>query len=196
MQAEIENGNGRIYPIEVLAREVERYSKLVAEGRALGELKHPAASPTIDYDRASHRFISLEQDGNNIVGKALILEGTPCGDLVRGLIKGGVKLGVSSRGMGTTVVKNGKTYVNEDFRLITPADIVYNPSAPEAFVDAMMEDADWIYEAGKWVPQFDRFIEENKEKIKTASKYDLLSDKLPKQLMEDYFKKLSKTYIR
>jgi hypothetical protein len=190
MQAEITNGNQRIYPLEVLATEVARYNKeYTSPGRALGELKHPDANPSIDLDRASHRIVELVQEGNNFIGKALLLD-TPCGNIAKGLIRGGVKLGVSSRGLGSVSQKEGKTYVNSDFRLITPADIVFNPSAPEAMVDAIMEEAEWVMQGGKWVAQF---VEQTQEVVHKTPAQSLRDGDFAKKVMANYFAKLSKS---
>jgi len=151
MMAEKENRNKRIYPKEVLAEAVKKYvTEQVKTGRAVGELNHPEG-PTINLDKVSHKITELKFEGNNVVGKALILD-TPMGKIVKGLIDGGVKLGVSSRGMGTVEEKDGKTYVKDDFMLST-VDIVQDPSAPAAFVDGIMEGVEWVYESGVLKPQ-------------------------------------------
>jgi hypothetical protein len=146
MQAEKENRNKRIYPIEVLKSATEKYIKeQVKTGRACGELNHPEG-PQINLDKVSHRITDLKFEGNNVVGKALVLN-TPMGQIVKGLVEGGCKLGVSSRGMGTVEQKEGKTYVKDDFVLAT-VDIVQDPSAPAAFVDGIMEGVEWIWDNG------------------------------------------------
>jgi hypothetical protein len=151
MMAEKENRNKRIYPKDVLAEAVKKYvTEQVKTGRAVGELNHPEG-PTINLDKVSHKITELKFEGNNVVGKALILD-TPMGKIVKGLIDGGVKLGVSSRGMGTVEEKDGKTYVKDDFMLST-VDIVQDPSAPAAFVDGIMEGVEWVYESGVLKPQ-------------------------------------------
>ena len=150
MQSEAENRNKRIYPKEVLAEAVRKYStEQVSKGRAVGELDHPAG-PTINLDKVSHKITSLKFEGNNVVGRALILD-TPMGQIVKGLMDGGVKLGVSSRGMGTVEQKDGKTYVKDDYILST-VDIVQDPSAPKAFVDGIMEGVEWIMDNGVLTP--------------------------------------------
>ena len=137
MQAEQKNRNGRIYPKETLFKAVEKYiNEQVKTGRAVGELDHPAG-PQINLDKVSHKITRLEFDGDNVVGKAQVLN-TPMGKIVEGLIEGGVKLGVSSRGMGTVENRKGATYVNDDYMLST-VDIVQDPSAQGAFVDGIME---------------------------------------------------------
>ena len=147
MQSEIKNRNGRIYPKEVIAKEVKRYNKeFIKEDRAFGELGHPEG-PTINLDKVSHMITKLEEDGNNYVGRAKILS-TPNGQIVKNLIDDGAKLGVSSRGLGSLESKGNAQYVKDDFQLATAADIVADPSAPEAFVEGIMEGVDWIYENG------------------------------------------------
>ena len=141
MQAEGKNKNGRVYTREVLTQAVDRYNnEQVKTGRAVGELNHPDG-PSINLDKVSHRITELKWDGNNVVGKALILD-TPMGQIVKGLVEGGVQLGVSSRGMGSLETKNGVNYVKDDFHLAT-VDIVQDPSAPNAFVNGIMEGVDW-----------------------------------------------------
>jgi hypothetical protein len=146
MQSESENRNKRIYPKNVLAEAVNKYvTEQVKTGRAVGELDHPAG-PTINLDKVSHKITNLKFEGNNVVGRALILD-TPMGKIVKGLIDGGVKLGVSSRGMGTVENKDNKTYVKDDYILST-VDIVQDPSAPKAFVDGIMEGVEWVWDNG------------------------------------------------
>lgn len=153
LQGDISNRNGRLYPIETLRREVNRYHEnFILKGRALGELGHPQG-PTVNLDRVSHKIIRLEQKGRNFHGKAKLLE-TPMGLIAKSLIKEGVTLGVSSRGVGSLkMAPNGKKIVGEDFMLATAADIVADPSAPDAFVQGIMEDKEWIYDASRksWV---------------------------------------------
>ena len=145
LQAEIVNRNKRCYPLSTMVNEVKRYNEaFVSKGRALGELGHPDG-PQINLDRVSHKIVSLTQEGNNFVGKAQIL-GTPMGKIAESLLESGVKLGVSSRGMGSIVNKEGISYVGEDFMLATAADIVADPSAPDAFVDGVMEGKEWVWE--------------------------------------------------
>lgn len=147
LQADIKNRNGRIYPFGVLEREVGRYNEqYVGAGRALGELGHPDG-PTVNLDRVSHKIVSLRSEGSNFIGKAQILS-TPMGDIAKSLLESGVKLGVSSRGMGSIEEKNGANYVRDDFMLATAADIVADPSAPDAFVNGIMEGKEWIWENG------------------------------------------------
>jgi hypothetical protein len=148
LQGGIQNRNGRMYPTETLAREVGRYNEnFVMKGRALGELGHPDG-PTVNLDRVSHKIVSLTQEGNNFRGKAQLLE-TPMGKIARSLIDEGVMLGVSSRGVGSLKEdRNGCKVVGEDFMLATAADIVADPSAPDAFVSGIMEGKEWVWEGG------------------------------------------------
>ena len=148
LQGEIKNRNGRMYPISTLAREVGRYNEnYVAKGRALGELGHPDG-PTVNLDRVSHKITSLVQEGNNFKGKAQILN-TPMGKIASSLLDEGVMLGVSSRGVGSLqTTSEGHKVVGEDFMLATAADIVADPSAPDAFVSGIMEGKEWIWEGG------------------------------------------------
>jgi len=147
MQADIKNRNGRVYPMAVLQKEVDRYNKeFVAEGRAFGELGHPDG-PTVNLDRVSHMVTSLEADGKNFIGEAKLLS-TPMGEIAKALIKDGGKLGVSSRGMGSLESRNGANYVKNDFYLATAADIVADPSAPKAFVEGIMEGKEWVWSNG------------------------------------------------
>ena len=150
MQADIKNRNGRIYPMEVLEKEVRRYNKeQIKENRAFGELGHPEG-PTINLERASHMITDLYPDGKNFIGEAKILS-TPMGKIVENLMEDGAKLGVSSRGMGSLNQKNGAHYVRNDFYLATAADIVADPSAPNAFVEGSMEGKDWVWNNGSLV---------------------------------------------
>ena len=148
LQGNITNRNGRMYPMETLRREVGRYNESnVTSGRALGELGHPD-SPTVNLDRVSHKIVSLKESGSNFVGKAKILD-TPMGQIASSLIKEGVKLGVSSRGIGSLKpTKEGFNVVGDDFMLATAADIVADPSAPDAFVEGIMEGKDWVWDGG------------------------------------------------
>jgi hypothetical protein len=174
MQSEIKNRNGRVYPKEVMRKEVNRYVKeFVEKKRAFGELGHPDG-PTINLDKVSHMITSLEEDGNNYVGKAKILS-TPNGQIVRNLIDDGAKLGVSSRGLGSLEQKGGAQYVKDDFQLATAGDIVADPSAPEAFVEGIMEGVEWVMENGilKAVE-----MEKMQKELRTASLNQLEETKL------------------
>ena len=150
MQADIKNRNGRIYPQEVLEKEVRRYNKdQINNNRAYGELGHPEG-PTINLERASHMITKLYPDGKNFIGEAKVLS-TPMGKIVENLLDDGAKLGVSSRGMGSLNQKNGANYVRDDFYLATAADIVADPSAPNAFVQGIMEGKEWVWNHGTLV---------------------------------------------
>ena len=147
MQAETKNRNGRVYPLDVLQKEVNRYNKeLVETKRAFGELGHPDG-PTVNLDRVSHMIEELVPEGKDIIGKAKILD-TPNGKIVQELINAGAKLGVSSRGMGTLEKKGQTNYVKDDFYLATAGDIVADPSAPKAFVEGIMEGKEWVWDNG------------------------------------------------
>ena len=150
MQADIKNRNGRVYPYEVLEKEVRKYNKnFINEKRAYGELGHPDG-PTVNLERVSHMITKLHPDGKNFMGEAKIL-GTPMGNIVKNLMDEGAKLGVSSRGMGSLDSKNGANYVRDDFYLATAADIVADPSAPNAFVEGIMEGKEWVWNNGSLV---------------------------------------------
>jgi len=163
MQADSKNRNGRIYEKEILEKAVNKYvTEQVNTGRAVGELNHPEG-PTINLDKVSHKITELRFEGSDVIGKASILK-TPMGQIVEGLLEGGVKLGVSSRGMGSLAQKNGAMYVKDDFMLST-VDIVQDPSAPEAFVNGVMEGVDWVWNNGILCPQE---VEEIETEIKEA----------------------------
>ena len=147
LQGNIKNRNGRMYPMETLQREVARYNESnITSGRALGELGHPDG-PSINLDRVSHKILSLKEDGNNFIGKAKLLD-TPMGGIAKNLLDEGVKLGVSSRGMGSIRKEENCNVVMDDFMLATAADIVADPSAPDAFVDGIMEGKEWVWDNG------------------------------------------------
>jgi len=174
MMAEVKNRNGRIYPAEVLFKEMKRYNEnYVAKNRAFGELGHPEG-PNINLERVSHMITELKQDGNNVWGKAKIMD-TPYGQIVQNLINNGAQLGVSSRGMGTLEEKNGTKVVKDDFYLATAADIVADPSAPEAFVQGIMEGKEWIWESGVLK---EKALNEIKRNIKSSSSKKLDETKL------------------
>ena len=150
MQADVKNRNGRVYPMEVLEKEVTKYNKnFIRENRAFGELGHPEG-PTVNLERVSHMITKLHPDGKNFIGEAKIMD-TPMGQIVKNLMDEGGKLGVSSRGMGSLDSKNGANYVRDDFYLATAADIVADPSAPNAFVEGIMEGKEWIWNNGALV---------------------------------------------
>ena len=147
LQSEITNKNGRMYPFKTLQREVAKYEESqIRKGRALGELGHPDG-PSINLDRVSHKIESLREDGNNFVGRAKILD-TPMGNIASSLLSEGVRLGVSSRGMGSLKKENNSNVVQDDFMLATAADIVADPSAPDAIVDGIMEGKEWVWDNG------------------------------------------------
>jgi len=147
LQADIKNRNGRVYPMEILEKEVTRYNKkFINENRAYGELGHPEG-PTVNLERVSHMVTELHPDGKNFIGEAKIME-TPMGKIVKNIMDEGGKLGVSSRGMGSLDQKNGANYVRDDFYLATAADIVADPSAPNAFVEGIMEGKEWVWNNG------------------------------------------------
>lgn len=179
LQAEQKNKNGRIYPRKILEREVARYmQEKVQADRAWGELGHPD-SPTINLDRASHRIISLKEDGNNWVGKARILS-TPHGNIVKALIEDGGRIGVSSRGIGTLKMSEGVNMVQDDYHLATAADIVADPSAPDAYVRGLMEQKEWIFNNGIIV---ESDIAQMRNNIKRAS-----SKKLEETILVEFQK--------
>ena len=150
MQADVKNRNGRVYPLDILTKEVTKYNKnFIQQNRAFGELGHPDG-PTVNLERVSHMITSLTPDGKNFIGEAKIME-TPKGKIVKNLMDEGAKLGVSSRGMGSLNQKNGANYVRDDFYLATAADIVADPSAPNAFVEGIMEGKEWVWNNGSLV---------------------------------------------
>ena len=164
-QAENKNRNGRVYPKPILERAVKKYDQeQIQKNRAVGELNHPEG-PTVNLDKVSHRITEMKFENNDVVGKAQILD-TPMGKIVKGLLDGGVQLGVSTRGMGSLEQKNGAAYVKDDFVLST-VDIVQDPSAPNAFVNGIMEGVDWVWDNGVLKPQV---IEKMETEIKNAPK--------------------------
>ena len=147
LQAEIKNRNGRVYPMEILEKEVARYNEeFIEQNRAYGELGHPDG-PTVNLDKVSHMVTSLQPDGKNFIGEAKVMS-TPMGNIVKNIMDDGGKLAVSSRGMGSLSKRNGANYVNDDFYLATAADIVADPSAPNAFVEGIMEGKEWVWNNG------------------------------------------------
>jgi hypothetical protein len=185
MQGDIKNRNGRMYPKDVLQKEVNRYNKeYIDKNRAYGELGHPQG-PTINLERVSHMITQLQQDGSNFVGKAKIMTNTPYGQIVKSLIDEGAQLGVSSRGMGSLKQKNGANEVQKDFYLATAADIVADPSAPNAFVNGVMESKEWIWDNGI-IREAD--IADMQKEVKTASKSELENVKL--KVFENFLSKL------
>ncbi len=173
LQTEQQNRNGRIYRLPVMEREVKRYTEqYISKGRALGELGHPDG-PTVNLDRVSHKIVSLEQKGNDFIGKAQILS-TPMGKIAESLLKDGVTLGVSSRGIGSVrSTKEGYSEVGEDFMLATAADIVADPSAPDAFVQGIMEGKEWVWDGGVLR---EKFAEDTRNKINMLSSQKKLEE--------------------
>jgi hypothetical protein len=183
MQASIKNRNGRVYPQGILIKECKRYiTEYVDKGRALGELNHPTG-PTVNLDRVSHIIKELHEDGNTIYGKAKIMD-TPMGKIVKNLIEEGAQLGVSTRGMGSLKSKNGYQEVQEDF-MLAAVDIVADPSAPNAFVNGIMEGKEWILENGSWT---EKEYNTAKKIIKSSSKSDLNENIV--KIFNDYFRSL------
>ena len=184
LQSNIKNRNGRIYPKEILAKEVTRYNKeFINKKRAFGELGHPDG-PTVNLERVSHMITKLYPDGDNFIGEAKIMN-TPYGKIVKGLIDEGAQLGVSSRGMGSLINRGGKNYVKDDFYLATAADIVADPSAPDAFVEGIMEGKEWVWESGVLV---EKDIEAWRMEVYKAKKRELEEKKL--KVFESLLKKL------
>ena len=182
--AGVKNRNGRLYEQHVLSKEVDRYkNEYINKNRAFGELGHPA-SPTINLDRVSHLIVSLEEDGNQWIGKAKILD-TPMGTIARNLIEGGAQLGVSSRGMGSLKNVNGVNVVQSDFMIATAADIVSDPSAPGAFVQGIMENAEWVLVDGIWTQQN---IEESQKLIRQVSQKEI--EQVSLKIFEKFLAKL------
>mgnify|MGYP000459928998 FL=1 len=174
LQSNIKNRNGRVYPREILVREVNRYTKeFINKNRAFGELGHPDG-PTVNLERVCHMVKSLTPDGDNFIGEAKIMD-TPYGKIVKGLIDEGAQLGVSSRGMGSIMNRNGINFVKDDFYLATAADIVADPSAPDAFVEGIMESREWVWDNGV-LKQVD--IEAWKKQIQEAKRTVLEEKKL------------------
>ena len=173
LQSDIKNRNGRIYESDILSKEVKRYNQeFINKRRAFGELGHPDG-PVVNLERVSHMITSLKPEGKNFIGEAKIMD-TPYGKIVKGLIDEGAQLGVSSRGMGSLVNKNGANYVGKDFYLATAADIVADPSAPDAFVEGIMENKEWVWDNGVIKAQD---IEEYKEHIQEAKRIKLAEAK-------------------
>ena len=184
LQAEMKNRNGRVYPMEVLEKEVLRYNKeFINKKRAFGELGHPDG-PTVNLERVSHMITKLHPDGKNFIGEAKIMD-TPYGKIVKGLIDEGAQLGVSSRGMGSLIQRNGANYVKDDFYLATAADIVADPSAPDAFVQGIMENKEWVWDNGVLV---EKDIEAWKQEVRSAKQRALEEAKL--KIFESFIRKL------
>ena len=183
MQADIKNRNGRVYPVDTLAKEVTRYTKeFINKKRAFGELGHPDG-PTVNLERVSHMITSLKPEGKNFIGEAKVMD-TPYGKIVKNLIDEGAQLGVSSRGMGSIQRMSGKNVVGNDFYLATAADIVADPSAPDAFVEGIMEGKEWVWDNGVLksmeVEQYKEEIERTKREELAEVKADIFKDFLSK----------------
>jgi hypothetical protein len=183
MQADIKNRNGRIYPVETLAKEVRRYTKeFIEKKRAFGELGHPDG-PTVNLERVSHMITSLKPEGKNFIGEAKVMD-TPYGKIVKNLIDEGAVLGVSSRGMGSIQQQGGRNLVGKDFYLATAADIVADPSAPDAFVEGIMEGKEWVWDNGMLksvaVEQYKSEIEKAKRKELAEVKSKVFADFMSK----------------
>ena len=184
LQSDIKNRNGRIYENDILQKEVKRYNQeFINKKRAFGELGHPDG-PTVNLERVSHMITKLEPEGKNFIGEAKIMD-TPYGKIVKGLIDEGAQLGVSSRGMGSLVQKNGANFVGKDFYLATAADIVADPSAPDAFAEGIMENKEWVWDNGVIKAQD---IEEYKEHIKEAKRLKLAEAKV--KVFKNFIEKL------
>ena len=185
LQAEVKNRNGRIYPMHILEKEVGRYNKeYIQKNRAFGELGHPDG-PTVNLERVSHMITSLHADGTNFMGEAKILD-TPYGKIVKNLIDEGAKLGVSSRGMGSLVPMRGAQVVKDDFYLATAADIVADPSAPNAFVEGIMEGKEWVWDNGA-VKEMD--IDAYKKELDMKYKMAQAREEKAVEIFEDFMSK-------
>ena len=186
MQSEIKNRNGRMYPEQVLAKEVKRYNKeYVNQKRAFGELGHPAG-PTVNLERVSHMITKLKQDGQNFIGEAKVMD-TPYGKIVKNLIDEGAKLGVSSRGMGSLEPRGKMQIVKDDFYLATAADIVADPSAPNAFVEGIMEGKEWVWDNGI-IKEMD--IEEYKQELDRKYKFAQAREEKNAEIFADFMSKI------
>ena len=175
LQGNLKNRNGRVYPMEILDKEASRYSKnFIEQKRAFGELGHPDG-PTINLERVSHMITALRKEDDNYIGKAKIMD-TPYGKIVKNLIDEGAKLGVSSRGIGSLEEKSGINYVKDDFQLATAADIVADPSAPDAFVNGILEGKEWVYQAGLLVTKntlaAEEMVEEAQKEVRKIRSVD------------------------
>ena len=189
LQGNLKNRNGRVYPMEILDKEASRYSKsFIEQKRAFGELGHPEG-PTINLERVSHMITSLHKEGDNYIGKAKVMD-TPYGKIVKNLIDEGAKLGVSSRGIGSLEEKSGVNYVKDDFQLATAADIVADPSAPDAFVNGILEGKEWVYQAGLLITkntlQAEEMVEETQKELRKVRSVD------PRRLEEKAVKAFSR----
>lgn len=181
IQSQVVNKNRRMYPHAVVKAEVDRYiTEMVNTNRAVGELNHPTNRPTIDYERVSHKYISLTESGNDWVGRAQVIPGTPMGAIVAGLMECGVVMGTSSRASGSTRLHEGVNVVQRDFRLVTPGDIVYDPSAPDAFLTGLMEGKEWAMANGVLVER----ESENRAAVNTLARNRKLTPQAMKSLFD------------
>jgi len=188
LQGNMKNRNGRVYPVEVLAKEVKRYTEqYINQSRAFGELGHPEG-PTINLDRVSHMVTELKQDGDNFIGKAKITD-TPMGRIVKEIIAEGGRLGVSSRGMGSLKQSGGASVVQSDFYLATAADIVADPSAPQAFVNGIMEGKEWVWDGGLLK---EKTIEETRMEVEAAAKRKALTEQEQLRIFSAFLQKVGK----
>ncbi len=186
IQSNIKNRNGRIYPKEVVQREVDRYIReMITTNRAVGELNHPKDEPGINYERVSHKFESLKEEGDNWTGRARITKNTPMGKIVCGLMDEGVQMGISTRAVGSTKTHNGVKVVQNDFFLITAGDIVSDPSAPDAFLTNLMENKEWVWENGMLV---EKSLEDVRDEVNRAAKTKTLNEE---KLVEIFHKLLT-----
>ena len=187
LQSDVKNKNGRMYPKDILQREVNRYSKQYIETkRAFGELGHPDG-PVINLERVSHMITNLKEDGKDFVGKAKVMTSTPYGKIVESLLEEGATLGVSSRGMGTLKKEKGANVVQDDFYLATAADIVADPSAPNAFVEGIMEGKEWIYQDGVFKEET---LERFKKKVENTSRFSKDREKIILESFKEFLSEI------
>lgn len=184
IQTNVKNKNGRVYPLQTVLPEINRYiEEDIKNSRAVGELNHPISDPHINYERVSHKFESLKQDGDNFIGRAVITCNTPMGSIVAGLMDEGIKMGISTRALGTTkVMKGGVKEVQKDFHLISAGDIVSNPSAPDAYLTNLMENKEWVWANG--------ILIEREKEIKEAVNKNAKDEKVLIELFKDILSKI------
>lgn len=191
IQAEIKNRNGRVYPKALIAPEIDRYIREdIAQGRAVGHLNHPLNDPRNDYKEVSHKFVSLVESGNNWIGRAVVTTGTPNGAIVAGLMEAGVNMGISTRALGKTKLfedRGSKTAVVQTFKLISPGDIVSDPSAPDAYLTNLMENKEWVWENG--------FLVEREKEIKKEVNTLAKTGKLTQETMKALFEHLTRLHV-
>jgi hypothetical protein len=190
IQCEMKNRNGRLYEKSIMSREVARYNKeLVESGRAFGELGHPSG-PQMNLERVSHRIVSLVEDGNNYIGKAMLID-TPYGNIAKGIIESGGRLGVSTRGLGSIEERDGTKYVKDDFMLATAADIVADPSAHDAFVNGIMEGVEWVWDNGSL--RAEEIAAQTRQRIDESVKKKGITEEMKIKAFQFYLEKLSKS---